>query len=385
MQTSADTNIGRKQSNSIESNSKESDSKESNPKESSKSLDKDRTENSDNEEQLDPVESVKKTKVTGGFSVGETPQSLESSTNSRPKLRGTVENLSTDSHELRSGVKIQNKVVANSTTNPDFNADISKDIQNGQRKNKLRLLNTNGVSSTSLSETQSDLSFSSDTDGAMIEKSDITSVKPRASEGKDSCKSICRGDLETKLYSIENKALEENSPVRSQALKTARDIAPKWLRVYVREYIYLVENALRWTKIYSRNEMHLGQLKYQCRPLTKSNISSLPEYPLSDNSANSSKVKTETVASDSLSAEVDTTSTSKTLITQVDSMVGKCCEKIPETMEFPFLQTMLNDTRLDHGFLSQMDLPDKLDLIVIHVCNSNHFWGSVVNPGAFVS
>lgn len=56
-----------------------------------------------------------------------------------------------------------------------------------------------------------------------------------------------------------------------------------------------------------------------------------------------------------------------------------CCETMPDSMGSGELQRMIADTKLKVGYLQYEDLPEKLEILVVHVCDSNHFWGSVVN------
>lgn len=361
VQLFADTKVGRKQSNS---------------KENRESFDESDAENKDNEEEFESVEREEKTERLDSLSVGETTGQLDSSTNN--ELHGTNERRSIDSQEINNQNEILGKIVTHSTFNRDSEAGINKDFRDGKDKNRCPLLNINRMSDISLSETQSDSTLTSDNPDP-VGKTDANIERP-VSGRLDS--GICRGNLEAEKCFIENRGREENSSVLSRPVKTLSDVASKWLRVYVRDAILLVKDILKWTKIYSRNGLHLGQTKYQCRPLTQSKNSSLPEFPLPFNTANSLKPKTETVSNET---ETETLSTSNTSITCVDSLAGRCCEKIPDTLDFEFLQKMLNETQFKQGFLSHRDLPDSLDLIVIHVCDSNHFWGTVINSGVFVS
>lgn len=364
VQMFADTKVGRKQSNS---------------KEARESLDRDTDENNDNENQINSIESEEKTGRLDSPSVGETRGQLDSPTKS--ELHCTRGRRFIGSQEISSRTEIPDKIATHSTSNQDSEAGIKKDFRDGKDENECTLLKINRMPDISLSETRNDSTLSSDNRDARTETTGINIELPvsgRINSG--------RANSETENCANENKENnEEDSSIMSQTLKTASEITPKWLRIYVRDDILLVEDILKWTKIYSRNGLHLGQLKYQSRPLTQLKKLSLPDSPLSFNIANSLKATTETVSSESLSDETETLSTSNTSRPQADSLVGRCCEKIPETMDVQFLQKMLKETRLTQGFLSQRDLPDTLDLMVIHVCNSNHFWGSVVNPGAFVS
>lgn len=62
-----------------------------------------------------------------------------------------------------------------------------------------------------------------------------------------------------------------------------------------------------------------------------------------------------------------------------------CCETMPDSMRSDELQRMLVDTKLKVGYLQYEDLPEKLEIIVVHVCDSNHFWGLVANSEKLVS